>query len=206
MSGKGLTNYKLLVLCIIPWLLITACAWQASPELPEFELSIFINRIFDAFLQIVVIAFGFLLLDVWWKRKEERKKALPFEEYLLSQVEYIGRLAHESRQKIESMHTEENPEWVEQRDEIIRQNIRRLEIISKTVSYILGENRSISVSTTKGFAYFLSTIAPIIQELSECSKREIQAQIAVFKELLSNLGQKAEETGNYLREDKNDSS
>jgi hypothetical protein len=184
-------------------LLITACTWQPPLVLPKIDLSSFMNKIFDTFLQIVVIAFGFILLDVWWSRKEERRKSLPFEEFLLSQIEYIGRLAHESRQKIELVHTENTTEWITQRDELIKQNISRLDTISKTVASILGENKSLSISTVTGFTNFLSSIAPIIQELVECNKREIQVQIDVLKVLFSNLGKKAEEIGNYLREARN---
>lgn len=172
-----------------------------STHLPPLDLSILFNKIFETFLEIIVVIFGFILLNVFWSRIEERRKALPHREYLRTQVKFIESLAKKTLKLLAESYPPEETRRVNDRNNEVKELIKVISTISEAVDKVLTSNyEKLDMRTSQGFAFFHTFIKPTINIISVLITQEIQPHLTEIEANVQNLNKNISKLALYLRE------
>jgi hypothetical protein len=182
----------------------SVCGPEKVQPFRPLDPSLLANKILDLAASLIVVLFGFFLLNVCWNRREQRRKASPLEHYLLTQIEYIGRLVHESIMALLQGFAPSEYEPMAEIDRVVEQNIDKLYTISQAVVASLEGSGDASDRAKYGFRAFRTHMEPDIDDLKSRCGRELRPQTEEMLRLLGRLGRNAQELGSYLRGDKDD--
>ncbi len=183
---------------------LSRCVAGKVQPLRPLGSSLLTGKILDLVGSLIGVLLGFLLLNVWGNGREQRRKAFPLDHYLLSQVENIGSLVHESIMALLHGFAPSESEQAAEIDRVVGQNNDKLYNISKAVVASLEGSRDASDRTKYGFRVFRTHLKPDIDELKSRRWRELRPQTEEVLRLLARLGGNAQELGSYLRGDKDD--
>lgn len=171
--------------------------------LPPFDLSIFINKLFDTGLEIIVLVVGFVLLNVYWNRREENRKSAPYYEYFKSQIEFIEKTSSIMSELAHQSFSPEKHDEVSKRNSSIKKEIERLEVIKNAIEKVITAGyEKLDSRTAKGFAYYQTYIEPIVEKIIQNQHAEIQPSLVVLDSYFKELEKLAKQIIKNFKEDK----